>query len=180
MDAYLMADHEGDLPTHLLNEGELGNRVRALATLHGPKFPRFVAVEAPDEASLEKQIAKLELEGYVIKWRMVSCIVLNCQRIVGLERVGGSNMPPMDHVLFEIFETTDSVASVLDEAEQALRADGKDGVHVCASTDGNGSVLVELGSDDADLLATTAAKVREAIGASSGEHRVTGEGIRKL
>jgi hypothetical protein len=88
-------------------------------------------------------------------------------------------MPPYDHMMFEVFKA-EQAAAVLDEAEKVLRADGRDEPHVAASTDGQGQVMVELGSDNADLLETAAAQVREALGASTGAHRVTGDGIVKL
>lgn len=181
-----MAEHDGELPRHLLDEGEPGNRVRALAALHGPRFPRYVAVEGPDEPSISEQISKLEAIGYRVKWRMISCADLPCLKIIGMERIGTSWLPPFEHILFEIFEGAQAsdgsdapspVSTALDAAATSLGSNGG----VAASTDGRGTVLVEIGGDDAELVEATAAALRDSIGGSSfGGHRVTADGLLKL
>jgi hypothetical protein len=174
-----MGHLDGDLPTDLLNEGEPGHRIRAMARLDGPTHDTYIAIEAPDEDSARTLIDKLIEIGVVVNWQLIACLDQPCLVIIGEERLGGSSLPPLDHILFEVFEA-EGIAEALDEAEQALSQDGRSGPHVAASTDGRGQVMVELGSADPELLENVAARLREQAGQSSGGHRVTGDGLLKL
>jgi hypothetical protein len=184
MDAYVLGQHDGDLPTHLLERGELGNRVRAMATLDGPDHNVFYAIEAPDQNALDTHTASLAEAGTDSQRTMSACLDPDCLPLLGKDShvIHPSFIPPCLYYLFHwLFHPgdpeagTDFVAEGLDKAREILGDDG-----VAASTDGNGNVLIELGGNDEAKLAEAQAALQAHFGDNlSSGHAVTGAGVVK-
>jgi hypothetical protein len=177
MDAYILGTHEGDLPIHLLKEGEPGNRIRAMARLEGPVHNVFYALEAPDEMSVDSLTTTVGSSGTTPQKSMVVCLRPPCLVTVG----GGpgrpnpnpSYVPWAEMYVFHLFE-----AETAADAVRAARASlGEDAV--AAATDGNGRIMVELSSNDATALDSASAALCEALGADPAAGHAVRGGVLK-
>lgn len=139
MDAYVLGKHDGELPTHLLGQGD--NRIRAMARLEGPDHNVFYALEVPDEGSVHPHTTAIADAGTII-----AEILIHNAEVAGfiLITIHPSHMPPWERYVFLLLELElEELEQALVEAGEILGPDG-----VAAAVDGQGRALVELGSND--------------------------------
>jgi hypothetical protein len=171
MDAYILGRHEGDLPSHLLAQGEPGNRVRAIARLEGPDHDVFYALEAPDQQSLDSLVQAITVAGSNPASVLPACALIHCKGAIANVR-GPSYLPPWPTYVFEWFDA-DTAAEAIQLAVDSLGEDA-----VAAATDGQGHILIELAGPDEDLIRATMALIRARLRfADDGLHAVTGDGM---
>jgi hypothetical protein len=63
MEAYVFGRHDGDLPTHLVGNGDPGNRIRAMARLNEGEHDVFYALEVESDDDIERHIGSLQEAG---------------------------------------------------------------------------------------------------------------------
>jgi hypothetical protein len=179
MDAYVFGTHDGDLPSHLIGAGELGNRVRAMARLDGPDHNVYYAIEAPDTAALDSHVSNLTATGTAPTSTILMCGSQPCADLLanGYQPHSlPSHLPPWECVQFLalLLEEGVSPAEELEAARLLLGADG-----VAAATDGEGRVLIQLGANDTETVAQASDALRASFGDTlSGGHTVTGGLLR--
>jgi hypothetical protein len=169
MDFYGIGQHEGDLPTHLLSD-ESGNRIRAIARLHGDENV-YYAFEAPDDDALNALLDRVSGAGSRIRilrpdpdWASVT--------LPSLPKPPPP--PPMPswipwrpYLRFLLAVIEDDLVTVLERLRHEL---GMEGVAVVRLDDGR--YLLELGADDTARLD---AAIEGAGLASESTHDVAGE-----
>ncbi|HVV75947.1 MAG TPA: hypothetical protein VHC43_07910 [Mycobacteriales bacterium] len=171
MDAYVLGTHESDLPTHLLQDGAEGDRVRAIARLNGVDHNAFYAIEAPDAESAELHLEKIKGLGTNVNWWLIHCVAEDCLGLMEIKPfsiLNPSKMPPYDFYLILTVEQE----HVRDEVATARQLLGEDGV--AAATDGRGRFLIELGSNDQSALDAAVATFGVATHAVSGDGFIRG------
>lgn len=150
MDAYVLGMHEGDLPTHVVNEGEAGHRVVVVAPLSGPDHNVLYKIEATDADGVHGHIERISGLGTVINKWLIRCISENCFGLIETFKpfsiLGPHSLPPYLYYVFHWLEQE----HVRDEVAALLEIFGPDGV--AAATDGAGHFLIEYASDDAEKI----------------------------
>ena len=147
MNAYFFGRHEGDLPVHLLGAGEHG--LFAMATIEGDQHTVYYAASIPESGTVDDVVGTVEQTGSDITTILIACVSENCMKMVKaiLGVLGPCKIPgPPEWVVFLILEGREE----LNHLEEALERLGHG--NVAAAYDGDGKFLVELASDDADLL----------------------------
>jgi hypothetical protein len=184
MDAYVLGRSEGDLPTHLFEGGEPGNRVRAMAQLDGPDHNAFYAIEGPDAAAVDQHVQSITAAGSTAAvtitppdgpaedpdWVMIGIIV------------HPSHMPPWVYYWLHHIPNPPDPPFESDELANAVRAVrdilGEEGIAAIKGRDGD--ILIEFGADDQAKLDEARAAFGAHLGDNhSGGHAVTGAGIVK-
>jgi hypothetical protein len=149
LNAYFFGRHDGDLPTHLLRADGAEHGIWAMAPLEGDEHNVFYAASTPESASLGDVTGTVEGAGSSVVDTVVQCVSEDCLRLV-MEIIGiiaPCKIPgPPEWVIFIIIEGREQLRH-LEHAQQRL---GRD--NVAAAYDGDGRFLVELASDDAELL----------------------------
>jgi hypothetical protein len=167
MDGYVLGRHTGELPLHLLQEGEPGNRIRAIARVEGPDHDVVYAIEAPDEQALSLHTTSTSTAGTSSTKSLIVCVSLPCQAQGGHTNGNPMHMPPWECILFLWLEAED-ISEIVGDIKESLGADS-----IYTATDGEGHFLVQLGSDDQERVDEAAARLTSAVGAGAGaSHRV--------
>lgn len=167
MDAYVLGTHEGDLPTHLLGQGEEGHRVLVMARLDGPDHDVLYKIEAPDKEGVSTHVANITGAGSLIDRILIRCIRENCFGLIETIKpymgVAPHSLPPYVYYAFQWLEQD----HIRDEFAALVDIVGMDGL--AAATDGEGHFLIEYGSDDADKISAAANLF------SGAGHAITGD-----
>jgi hypothetical protein len=181
MDAYILGTHEGDLPTHLLEGGEVGNRVRAMAQLDGPDHNVFYAIEGPDQATVDAHVRSIVAAGTTVQHAITPDDGrTNDPEWVMIGVSHPSHKPPWEYYIFwrllhygDPVEYTGALAEGLGAARDLV---GDDRIAVAINAEGD--VLIELCGDDQAALVEAQAALEEHFGDNlPGGHTVTGAGI---
>ena len=146
MNAYLFGRHEGELPLHLLEGGEEGNRIRALAQLEGPEHTIFAAIELPDGASASQHVESLTTSGVDPGPLTLQCGSESCWDLLMkiMSRVA-------DPIGWEIYLYLRLIVTGRVEIYASLVEElGPEAVR--AVTDGNGVVIMEVAANNRDEL----------------------------
>jgi hypothetical protein len=172
MNAYVMGQHDGALPTHLLNGGREGNRVRAIGRLDGPSHDIYLALEVPDVATFDAYLEAIETAGTVVHRAMVAAAAPEIPHALDGVPHGPSWIRAFTHITFTWYD-----ADVIEEAAHAA-IPYVSYAGIAAATDNKGHIVVELGHDDlATLDGAVEAFDRCVDGASTGIHRLAAEGL---
>lgn len=150
MNAYFFGRHSGDLPAHLLRDAGDEHGIFAMAPLEGDTHNVYYAASVPESATIGDVTGTVESAGSSVEAVIIQCLSDDCLRLV-LAVVGGVLGPchipgPPEWIVFLVIEGRDELRH-LEQAQDRL---GRD--NVAAAYDGDGRFLVELASDDADLL----------------------------
>jgi hypothetical protein len=174
MDAYILGKHAGELPVHLLQQGEPGNRVRAIGRLDGPDHNAYYALEAPDQQTVDSLVTQVKSTGTQSEQTLTVCLKPSCLGMVSHPNGNPSWMPPFLWYIFHWIHTHDAGPGV-DAARKIL---GPEGVH--AATDGEGKALIQLGSDDQAKLSAASAAISDSLGKlAGGAHQVAGADLQR-
>jgi hypothetical protein len=157
MDAYVFARHDGDLPTHLVGNGEPGNRIRAMARLNEGEHDVFYALELESHDDLDRHVGALQDAGstpsLVLRpdnsWAAVDL------KIPPLPQPPTPMWLPPFPFLCLIVADVDDVGRAVETLVEHL---GPEGIAIWRGEDGD--YLIEVGADDRDRL-------EAAIGAAS-------------
>jgi len=149
LNAYFFGRHEGDLPTHLLRDADAEHGIFAMASLEGDQHNVYYAAALPETAAMSDVTNTINGSGTNVVEVVVQCVSEDCMQMVMaiLGVIVPCKIPgPPEWVIFLIIEGRERLEH-LEHAQQRL---GRD--NVAAAYDGNGRFLVELASDDVDLL----------------------------
>jgi hypothetical protein len=149
MDAYVFGRHDGDLPTHLVGNGEPGNRIRAMARLNEGEHDVFYALEVGSIEDLERHVGDLQSAGstpsVVLRpdggWSAVDL------KIPPLPQPPVPMWMPPYPVLCLIIAEIDDVGRAVETLVEHL---GPEGIAIWRGE--NGDYLVEAGADDRQKL----------------------------
>lgn len=154
MNAYLFGRHEGDLPLHLLEGGEKGNRIRALAQLEGPEHTIFAAFELPDGADAHQHVESLTLSGVDPGPLTLMCGSQPClDLLMGIIQSWVADLKGFSIYLYLRLVVGGRVEILVDLVEEL----GSDRVR--AITDGDGTVIIEIGAHEREELERVAKRV---------------------
>lgn len=175
MDGCVFGRHEGDLPLHLLQEGEPGNRIRAMARLEGPDHNIYYAIEAPDRQAFDSLVANATGAGSIPMYSPDFCIGSVC--IPPVTGGGGgttpSYLPPWVRIRFLIAlaqKEHEKIDEAIVRTKERLGPDS-----IAFATDGKGMVIIEVGSNDEEPLEAAMRELHDATGTShTSSHLVTG------
>jgi hypothetical protein len=149
LNAYFFGRHEGELPQHLLREAGAEHGIWAIGALAGDEHNVFYAAALPESAAMQEVTGAIDGAGTNVVDTLMECVSDDCKQMVMaiLGVVAPCHIPgPPEWILFLIIEGREQLRHL----EQALERLG-DG-NVAAAYDGHGRFLVELASDDGDLL----------------------------
>lgn len=149
MNAYFFGRHEGDLPTQLLRRAGDEHGIFAMARLAGDQHNVYYAASMPESASVGDVVGTVEGTGSTITDTVVACVSDTCMAMVMavLGVIGPCHIPgPPEWVVFLVLEGREQLRHL----EHAIERLGEG--NVAAAYDGDGCFLVELASDDSDLL----------------------------
>jgi hypothetical protein len=149
LNAYFFGRHDGALPTHLLRDTGAEHGIWAMGPLSGGEHNVYYAVAVPESGTVGDVTGTVEDAGTEVTTLVVQCISETCLQMVKavLGVIGPCHIPgPPEWVVFLIIEGREE----LHHLEEALRRLGKG--NVAAAYDGDGRFLVELASDDRDLV----------------------------
>jgi len=153
LDAYAFGRHEGDLPVRLLGRGAPGNGIRAIAHLDGREHTVFVALDVPDVDGAHKQMLMMSESGVTTDGFVVSCGSESC-----LDMLMNIVSRVADAAGFLIYLYLRLVVSgrveILPTLMDELGAEA-----VGAITDGQGTVIIEVGGHDREELEAIARRV---------------------
>lgn len=154
MNAYLFGRHTGDLPLHLLENGEKGNRIRAIAELDGPDHTIFVAFDVPDLDAANQHVESLTTSSVDPGPLTPMCGSETCLEL--LMAIVESFVAELEGFLLYLYLrlVVHGRVEILRDLVEEL------GSHrVRAITDGNGTVIIEIGSHDRAELEQVAKRV---------------------
>jgi hypothetical protein len=149
MDAYVFGRHDGDLPTHLVGNGEPGNRIRAMARLNEGEHDVFYALELESHDDIDRHVGALQDAGstpsLVLRpdtgWAAVDL------KLPPLPQPPTPMwLPPFPFLCLIVAEVDDVGAAVGTLVEHL----GPEGIAIWRAEDGH--YLIEVGADDRDRL----------------------------
>jgi hypothetical protein len=154
LNAYLFGRHSGDLPLHLLEKGEKGNRIRAMAQLDGPDHTIFVAMELPHVDAGQQHVESLTTSGVSPGPIVVMCGSETCLSL--LLSLVESVVAELEGFLVYLY-----LRLVVRGRVEILRDLVEELGHerVRAITDGTGTVIIEIGAHDRNELEQVAKRV---------------------
>jgi hypothetical protein len=154
LNAYLFGRHSGDLPLHLLANGEKGNRIRAMANLEGPDHTIFVAFEVPDVDAANEHVMSLSSSGVDPGPIVPMCGSETCAQL--LMSIIQSMVAELEGFLIYLYLrlVVSGRVEILTELVAELGPHG-----VGAITDGDGTVLIEIGGHKREDLEQIAKRV---------------------
>lgn len=165
MNAYFFGHHSGDLPVHLLRGADAEDGIFAIAPLEGDQHTVYYAAAVPESASVGDVVGTVEGAGSSVTEVVVACVSGDCMQMVMavLGVLGPCHIPgPPEWVVFLILEGREQLRHL----EHAIERLGVG--NVAAAYDGDGRFLVELASDDSELLEDVARSF-----ADLPQHRLT-------
>jgi hypothetical protein len=176
VDKYVFGKHTGDLPTHLVGQGDPDNQVRAMVRLDGPDHDVFYALivrEEQEQQDTEAHLSVLSEAGTTESQPFNPCLGNpTCEEVVAY--IGGkvTFMPPYRCLLFILVEA-DGTLEVLRELVDDLGEEA-----VAAVTDGSGRFIVELGAEDWGPLEDAHKKLEGASNVKrASAHRADGSAL---
>ncbi|HEU5034757.1 MAG TPA: hypothetical protein VFT62_08395 [Mycobacteriales bacterium] len=143
MHTYVFGTHQGELPRHLVGHGQPGDHIRAMARLEGPDHDVIYALNHEAAESPELLADVLRHAGTLVVETFTLCDSRPCLQVLGIEsHVVPIAMPPLEHILFLMFEA---------DGQLTWPADVAPG-EVAAATNGVGQFLVEFVGNDRQQL----------------------------
>lgn len=149
MNAYFFGRHDGALPTHLLRGPGDEHGIFAMAPLTGDQHNVYYAASMPESATIGDVVGTVEGGGSTVTDTVVACISEDCMGMImaALGVLGPCHIPgPPEWIVFLVLEGREQLSHL----EQVIDRLGEG--NVAAAYDGDGRFLVELASDDPDLL----------------------------
>lgn len=149
MNAYFFGRHDGALPTHLLRGTGDEHGIFAMAPLEGDQHNVYYAASMPESATVGDVVGTVEGSGSTITNTVVACVSDDCMGMImaALGVLGPCHIPgPPEWIVFLVLEGREQLSHL----ERVIDRLGEG--NVAAAYDGDGRFLVELASDDSDLL----------------------------